>query len=573
LIDPTLSDAEAGAKINALCDTATAKYHETADVQGTQVIFADLGIPKPKKDDADDKGDIDDETPSDDETSIYERIKQGLIKRGIPANQIAFVHDAKNRQQRQALFDKVNASEIRVIIGSTEKMGVGVNIQKHLVAAHHLDCPWRPRDIEQREGRILRAGNENAEVEIFTYVTKDTYDANMWEKVTVKKKMMDAFLRGDPSIREIDDVGSPETLDYDTIMQRAITDTETKEIAQLNRQLEILQADKAVFAAGKKAATAEQKSLSAKIPQCEQTIKNIKSDIAEKVSTKGDAFKMKIGNTVYSDRVEAGKAFDELIQNFNTSTATKVGEIGGFDIKMRASHTMANRGGVIEVVNTRIFVTLSKRGMYDAEPSLRSIEYFISQGGIEKALASAQNELKVIQARLAAVEENLAQPFDKQAELDEVQTRVRELQEKYAPNIENAETYAENITKLPNKQGETSPTPEAQDELQDIEDSPNGRLEYLGGVTQEYNSRTKGEKAIRDALHGAIIQIVAEDQNGETHYDYYRVDYGMLRPLGEANKLRGANTFSQSSKDIQKNIPAFGAGSFKLKSVRITEKP
>ncbi|MBR1806708.1 MAG: hypothetical protein IJ774_10045, partial [Selenomonadaceae bacterium] len=573
LIDPKLSEAQAGAKINALCDTATAKYHETADVQGTQVIFADLSIPKPKKDDdTDDKDNFDNEAPSADETAIYDRIKQGLIKRGIPTNQIAFVHDAEDSKQRQALFDKVNAAEIRFIIGSTTKMGVGVNIQKHLVAAHHLDCPWRPRDIEQREGRILRAGNENAEVEIFTYVTKDTYDANMWEKVTIKKKMMDAFLRGDSAIREIDDIESNETLDYDAIMQRTITDTETKEIAQLNRQLEILQADKAVFAVGKKELLAKQKTLSAKIPQYEQRIKNMQSDIAEKISTKGDAFKMKIGDTVYTDRVEAGKVFDELVKNFSMSTSTKVGEIGGFDINMRAEHTMINRDGVMEVNSTQVFVKLSKRGIYSAEPSLRSIEYFISQGGIEKALASAQNELKTEQARLAAVEENLTRPFDKQAEFDEVQERLRELQKKFSPNIENAETYAENITKLPNKQAETSTTPESQDELQDIEDSPNGRLEYLGGITQEYRSRTKGGKAIRDAKHGAIIQIVAEDNNGETHYDYYRVDYDYLQRVNHDGGDRG-ESFSNTQKNLQTRMPLLDAGSFKLKSIRITEKP
>ena len=176
LIDPSIPESEAGAKLDAICDTVTAKYHETANVNGAQLIFSDLSIPKGKKDNVDDESDTEDDFSTAD-ISVYERIKKGLIKRGIPANQIAFVHDAKDSKQRQALFDRVNDGDIRVIIGSTQKMGAGTNFQKHLVALHHLDCPWRPRDIEQREGRILRSGNLNAGVEIFTYVTKGNYDA------------------------------------------------------------------------------------------------------------------------------------------------------------------------------------------------------------------------------------------------------------------------------------------------------------------------------------------------------------------------------------------------------------
>ena len=208
LIDPSLSEAEAGGKIDAICDNVFAKFKEKESVKGAQLIFSDLSTPKGKKQKADGEDMTDEETALDEETSkddisVYERIKKGLVKRGIHASQIAFVHEAKNAQQRQALFDRVNEGDIRVIIGSTTKMGAGTNFQKHLVALHHLDCPWRPRDIEQREGRILRSGNLNEEVEIFTYVTKGSYDANMWEKVTKKADMINALMRGDTTINEI----------------------------------------------------------------------------------------------------------------------------------------------------------------------------------------------------------------------------------------------------------------------------------------------------------------------------------------------------------------------------------
>ena len=172
LIDPEYSEAEAGGKINAVCDSVFAKFKETTDVKGAQLIFLDLSTPKAKSKSADKFESEDEEAlsveTSAEEATVYDRIKGGLIRRGIPANQIAFVHEAKNPDARQKLFDKVKEGDIRVIIGSTEKMGAGTNFQKHLVALHHVDCPWRPRDIEQREGRILRAGNLNPEVEIFT---------------------------------------------------------------------------------------------------------------------------------------------------------------------------------------------------------------------------------------------------------------------------------------------------------------------------------------------------------------------------------------------------------------------
>ena len=199
-----------------------------------------------------------------DDTPVYERIKQGPNKRGIPLTQIAFVHEAKNPKQRQDLFDRVNNGDIRVIIGSTSKMGAGTNFQKHLVALHHLDCPWRPRDIEQREGRILRNGNENSEVEIFTYVTKGSYDANMWEKVSIKQSMIDSVMRGDTTIKELDDV-SKISASYEDIASTAYENPLMSEEAKLSAQLRCLQ-----FAKSKRDNTQKQKSLSLRIPQAEQ---------------------------------------------------------------------------------------------------------------------------------------------------------------------------------------------------------------------------------------------------------------------------------------------------------------
>ncbi|MBR3746404.1 MAG: DEAD/DEAH box helicase family protein, partial [Selenomonadaceae bacterium] len=588
LIDPTIPESEAGAKLDALCDMVTAKYHETADINGTQVIFSDIGVPKGKDLDKEAKEADSDEQPAiDTETSaetvtVYERIKRGLIKRGIPANQIAFVHEAKTPEERQALFNRVNDGEIRVLIGSTEIMGAGVNIQKRLAALHHLTCPWRPRDIEQREGRILRAGNENAEVEIFTYVTKDTFDANMWEKVTLKKEMMDAFLRGDPSIKEIDDFNSEETLGFDDVMNTGITDKSAKETAALKTKIRALTYEKNLFAQRMRDKRLEQKKISARIPQAEQAIKNIQADIAEKISTKGDAFKMKIGKIEYTDRVEAGKAFDNLIKSFRSGASKKVGEIGGFDINMRAEDTLINRGGVTEVLNTRVFVTLSNHGIYSAEPSLRSIEHFISHGGIEMQLESDEKQLKKAKVQLAVLEDALSKPFGKQAELDEAIEALEEIEHRLSGKPENAGTPAQletaseetaNVTESATQvEKPDEESANAQEISQEIEDSPNGRLEYLGGVTKQYTARTKGEKAIKDAPNGAIIQITAESNDGETRTEYYHVAGDFLERV-EANGEQSGESFPQNQKGIKNNMAILDADNFKLKSITITERP
>ena len=433
LVDPSISESEAAAKINAICDTVATTYKETANVKGTQLIFSDLSVPKGKNEEKENETE-DEDTTSADDIVIYEQIKKGLIKRGIPANQIAFVHDAKNNKERQKLFEKVNEGEIRVIIGSTSKMGAGTNFQKHLVALHHLDCPWRPRDVEQREGRILRSGNLNKEVEIFTYVTKGSFDANMWEKVTLKKEMMDAFLRGDLNIKEIDDFNSEDTLGYEDIMSHGLVDQSTRETARLNSKLRALQYEKNTFTASRQQKAALLRTVSKSIPQEEQRVNELKADIAEKVSTKGDAFKMKLGDTVYTKRADAAAALEKMIARFKNTTPTKVGEIGGFDIIMRASPTYAERNGVVQVVSTNTFVRLANHGSYSMEHSLKSIEHFISQGGIEKELTFAEQTLKNSQERQATLQEELAAPFPKQAEIDDIQSQLNDLHAQLDPS-------------------------------------------------------------------------------------------------------------------------------------------
>ncbi|UST77179.1 DEAD/DEAH box helicase family protein [Pseudomonas siliginis] len=228
LINP-LADDHPGSKINVAVENIYRIWAEWKDRKGTQLVFCDLSTPKLKKSSApavanDDDIDVDDDLPavSMDELlaqgsafSVYDDIKSKLIAKGIPENEIRFIHEVNTDLQKSKLFDEMNRGDIRITLGSTAKMGAGTNVQRRLVAEHHLDAPWRPSDLEQREGRIIRQGNlfyeqdpDNFEVEICRYATKQTYDSRMWQTIEYKASGIEQFRRGDSLQREIEDVAS-----------------------------------------------------------------------------------------------------------------------------------------------------------------------------------------------------------------------------------------------------------------------------------------------------------------------------------------------------------------------------
>lgn len=175
--DPRLLDSyapvDSDSKLNKAVENIYQEYVQSQEQKGTQIVFSDIGTPGPGK-----------------AFTVYDYLKQELITRGVPEEEICFIHDAKTDEQRDRMFSDVRAGRKRIIIGSTEKLGVGTNIQTRMVAAHHIDCPWKPSDIEQREGRIIRQGNENEEVNIYRYVTKGSFDAYLWGIVETKQRFI-----------------------------------------------------------------------------------------------------------------------------------------------------------------------------------------------------------------------------------------------------------------------------------------------------------------------------------------------------------------------------------------------
>lgn len=324
----TMTDA----KINACADNIADVFNKTTDVKGAQLVFCDYGIPKAENEKAK-NNDTEDDAADDAEKEngeVYARLMQALRERGIPSDQIAFVQSAKNKDQQRELFEKVDNGEIRILIGSTSKMGAGTNCQHHLVALHDLDAPWRPRDLEQRHGRILRQGNLNDEVEIFNYVIKDSFDANMWEKLKNKASIIAQAMSKNTGIRVVEDADMV-TLSYADVENAATGNPLIKKRLTLKGEVTKLTNASRQFAYQVRDAEYDMESLPNKIESAEHRVELIESDIKAMQDTSGDNFRMKIMGHTYTKRKDAMAALEKATKKFKNTPMT-IGELGGFKV-------------------------------------------------------------------------------------------------------------------------------------------------------------------------------------------------------------------------------------------------
>ena len=221
MLSPTANDFPES-KINRLVENVTATWKRTTPQRGTQMIFADMGV-----------------NPTKWGYSVYDDIVNKLIAAGVPAEQIAAIGDAESDAKKQALFEKVRQGTVRVLIGSTQKMGTGTNVQKRLVALHHLDAPWKPAEVEQREGRILRQGNTNEQVAIYRYVTEGSFDAYMWQALETKARFISQVITGNNALRRAEDIGSQE-LSYAEVKAIASGNPAVLTLAEADAELQRL---------------------------------------------------------------------------------------------------------------------------------------------------------------------------------------------------------------------------------------------------------------------------------------------------------------------------------------------
>ena len=436
LVDPAVPASVAGGKIKAVVEHIADKYKETDDVTGVQLVFCDLSTPKGEKDKVNESDDVEEKEEAEDNSNItvYAEIKKGLIKKGIPAEQIAFIHDAKTKAQKEQLFERCRQGQVRVLIGSTEKMGAGTNIQNKLVAEHHVDAPWRPRDIEQREGRILRQGNENEEVEIFNYVTKGSFDANMWEKLKNKATMIGQAMSGNLVQRSLEDADAT-VLSFAEVEALASGNPLMAERVMVNAKLTQMEA----LAENYRRDQEKNRRVLAAIPNnikvAEANAEKAKADIANRKDISGDNFSMVMGRnkTVYTKRTDAKAELERIASHYTNELGGVVAKAGGFDIRFRAIPAgklfMSNDGKTAyKASENTVRAEIVGEDTYFCEPTLGSIEHAIMHAP-DKALETANKIIVTGKEEMKQLEAKINEPFKYADEYESLKKRSAEIEE------------------------------------------------------------------------------------------------------------------------------------------------
>ena len=428
MIDPSLPYEE-GCKIYRCADNVVRMYQDSKEIKGTQLIFCDMATPKGKSKAADTQTE---ETETDMEsTKLYDDIKARLMKGGIPAKEIAFIHDADTDAKKKKLFADVNDGKVRVLIGSTGKMGVGMNAQKRIVAIHHLDAPWRPGDVEQRNGRAYRQGNINEEVENFTYVTEGSFDARLWDILERKQNFINQVMNGENVGRETEDTGEV-TLSAAEVKALASGSPLIMEQVQLDTDIKKLESLRRAHRSAVTSAISRLEADKGRIATLEKMIENGKADTAARVDTYSEGkFSITVGKQKFSDKKEAGIALmAEATAKANEDGYTTIGKFAGFDLRVVKTHEGIK--GLISGKQSYSFNTYPGNTTY-------MINHLIARAEeISEAVTEWEKELAATRKDMAEQEQLMGQPFAKQAELDQKRARYNEIMEILNPKEEQA---------------------------------------------------------------------------------------------------------------------------------------
>ena len=428
MIDPSLPYEE-GCKIYRCADNVLSKYQESKEIKGTQIIFCDMATPKGKSSTATAETE---EIETDMESAkLYDDIKARLIKGGIPAKEIAFIHEADTDAKKKKLFQDVNDGKVRVLIGSTGKMGVGMNAQKRIVAIHHLDAPWRPGDVEQRNGRAFRQGNINEEVENFTYVTEGSFDARLWDILERKQNFINQVMNGENVGRETEDTGEVTLSAAEVkalasgsplIMEQVQLDTDIKKLESLQR------AHRSAVVQAKQKLEADKGA----IETLQKRIANGQKDVAARVDTFSEGkFSITVGKQKFTDKKDAGaQLMAEATAKANEAGYTTIGKFAGFDLRVVKTHEGIK--GLISGNQAYPFNTYPGNTTFMINHLIAKVE------GIEENVKLWEHSLSETQKDMAEQEKLITQPFAKQAELEQKRARYNEVMEILNPKEEQA---------------------------------------------------------------------------------------------------------------------------------------
>ena len=406
MIDPMLPD-DPDSKVNACVDNVYRIWEEHADTKATQLVFCDLSTPK-----------------NDGTFNVYDDMREKLIARGIPAEQIRFIHEANTDAQKKELFGKVRSGEVRVLFGSTPKMGAGTNVQDRLIAIHNLDCPWRPSDLEQRQGRIERQGNMFPEVEVYRYVTEQTFDAYLYQLVESKQKFISQIMTSKSPVRSAEDVDEV-ALSFAEVKMLATGDARFKEKMDLDIQVSKLRVLKQSY-------LSEHYDLEDRVLKYyPQTIKEYEERIAgyendaalvEQHKPQGeDKFcPMTLKGMTYTEKADAGEMLLAICKDYPMSAATEIGSYRGFRIEI-----------YYDTVNAHYCMNLCGKAKHkvdlgaDALGNLTRIENELSK--LPARLEAAKTKKAETIAQLETAKEEIKKPFAFEDELKEKTERLNAL--------------------------------------------------------------------------------------------------------------------------------------------------
>ena len=406
LVNPMLP-SDPNSKATKCAENVFEIWQRTAGQRSTQMIFCDLS------------------TPKDDGTfSVYDDIHAKLLELGVPENEIAFIHNAKSEAQKKDLFGKVRSGQVRILLGSTQRMGAGTNCQQKLIALHHLDCPWRPSDLQQREGRIIRQGNENPEVDIYSYVTEGTFDAYLYQLVESKQKFISQIMTSKSPVRSAEDVDE-QALSYAEIKALASGNPMIKEKMDLDIEVSKLKLLKANHLSQKYALEdAISKDFPKQIAETQARIAGYGADIAtvkENTHPNEDGFSpLTLAGVTHADKKEAGAALLTMCQTMLSPAATQIGSYRGLTLEL-AFDTFAREYRLTMIGQLRHTVTLGT----DVFGNLQRMDNALE--GLPIKEQTCREQLSNLQTQLETAKAEVQKPFPREAELNTKTARLEEL--------------------------------------------------------------------------------------------------------------------------------------------------
>ena len=475
LINPLLPD-NPDSKVNVCVKNVFAIWEKTSEERSTQLLFSDMSTPK-----------------GDGEFNIYDDVREKLINLGIPKEEIAFIHEANSDKQKDELFAKVRSGEVRILMGSTQKMGAGTNVQNKLIALHDLDVPWRPSDLEQRAGRIVRQGNENKEVNIFRYVTENTFDSYLWQTIENKQKFISQIMTSKTPVRVAEDVDES-SLSYAEIKALATGNPLIKEKMDLDNEVTKLKMLEANYKSNQyRLEDKILKSYPNEIARLESLIDNIKQDLAvvEPRALGEDKFtSLTLDGHRYTDKKDAGEALLESVKSVGIRDSKVIGKYRNFDLE-------ASYDSFHNIYKFTLQGKAKHQGEFgvSADGNIQRLDNVLDKMG--ERLQTLQDKLEVTKDQLITAKVEVEKPFEKAGELKDKVLRLAELN-----RILDMGEVEEKVNEYPL-----------------LEDVKRVIIDFCNKEYDEENKYEEFDALYPDLRHVGIAYTESEDGNHEIQYE------------------------------------------------------